>query len=819
MDLFNLYAKVTLDTSDYEKGIGNATQQGNTFFDVLKANLTSQAIISGAKKIADLFVKIGDAALNGYAEYEQLVGGVETLFKESSAKVQKYAENAYKTAGLSANDYMNTVTSFSASLLQSLGNDTEKAAEYADMAITDMSDNANKMGTTMDMIQNAYQGFAKQNYTMLDNLKLGYGGTKQEMERLLEDAEKIQQANGKMVSYSIDSYADMVDAIHVVQTEMGITGTTALEASTTIEGSINSMKAAWSNLMVGVADENADISALTKQFVDSTMTAANNVFPRVEQMIKGVGAAILGLGSEISELDGTAGKIINTIEDIGIAVAAIGAGTALQKLATGFGEAQVKVALLSMEVGKANLAQAALNGTMTIGQTAVALLTGKLKLSTLATAAATKAQTGLNAVMSANPILLVVSALGLLGVAVKKSIDDVDDLADSMVEQAETSEQAEANLAKLQERFAEFEGNPNKWGAEKRQEYLALKQAIAETEEQVVQLQEAEAEASAKAAEAAADPVNIFTQATEQYQQDALALYETFMETYEGIYSKIEGWFGPFDEAATSVETDINKMISAMQSQVEFNTTYSQNLDALKEYGLGGLSEAFQQSGKDGAAYAQAIVTAVEQAGGATSEGGQAIIQNFMEMNEKVTQSQSELAESMALMDGEFESELQSLGETYENTISDLDMGPEARTAATNTFKAFLDGMNSQIPQITSQANSLGGKIRDAIQQGIGKITVSVDAVLSNSATVKGYATGLDYVPYDDFLARLHKGEAVLTAEEAAAWRAGKQTISSESSVNSGSGVSITQYIEAVPQTPAELAAVTAAYFEQARWI
>lgn len=224
------------------------------------------------------------AAVDNYAEYEQLVGGVETLFKQSADVVQKYAANAYKTAGMSANEYMETVTSFSASLLQSLDGDTNAAAEKANLAITDMSDNANKMGTDMELIQNAYRGFAKSNYTMLDNLALGYGGTKEEMQRLLEDAEKISG-----IEYDISSYGDIVDAIHVVQTEMGITGTTAKEASTTISGSVSSMKSAWQNLVTGISDENANLEQLVGNFVDSAITAAGNIAPRIEQVLSGIG--------------------------------------------------------------------------------------------------------------------------------------------------------------------------------------------------------------------------------------------------------------------------------------------------------------------------------------------------------------------------------------------------------------------------------------------------------------------------------------------------------------------------------------------------
>ena len=286
MNVFDLYAKIALDTGDYEKGLEDASGKTSSFADKLKTGLATAAKV-GAAAIGAASAGIAaltKSSIEGYAEYEQLVGGVETLFKQSADVVQQYAANAYKTAGMSANEYMETVTSFSASLLQSLDGDTAAAAEKANLAITDMSDNANKMGTSMDMIQNAYNGFAKQNYTMLDNLKLGYGGTKEEMQRLLDDAEKLSGQK-----FDLSSYGDIVDAIHVVQTEMGITGTTAQEASSTISGSIASMKSAWSNLVTGISDENANLEQLVGNFVDSAITAAGNIAPRIEQVLAGIG--------------------------------------------------------------------------------------------------------------------------------------------------------------------------------------------------------------------------------------------------------------------------------------------------------------------------------------------------------------------------------------------------------------------------------------------------------------------------------------------------------------------------------------------------
>lgn len=272
---------------DMDDAMADGTKKALSFGDVLKANLASDAIVSGVKAMASAIkeagaalIDLGKQSIQGFAEQEQLIGGVDTLFRESSAQVQRYANEAYKTAGLSANQYMETVTSFSASLLQSLGGDTKAAAEKADQAITDMSDNANKMGTDMQSIQNAYQGFAKANYTMLDNLKLGYGGTKEEMQRLLTDAEKLSG-----VKYDLSSYADIVDAIHVVQTEMGITGTTAAEAATTIEGSANAMKSAWSNLITGMSNENLDLGKLVQNVIDSVKSFADNLIPRLQIML------------------------------------------------------------------------------------------------------------------------------------------------------------------------------------------------------------------------------------------------------------------------------------------------------------------------------------------------------------------------------------------------------------------------------------------------------------------------------------------------------------------------------------------------------
>ena len=301
-DLGNEQTDVTNSTDklgDELKETGDEADKSGGKFEKLGGVLKGIGVAMGAVAVAAgaAALKLGKEVISAYADYEQLVGGVDTLFKDASNTVQKNADSAFKTAGMSANEYMETVTGFSASLIQSLGGDTKKAAEIADTAIIDMADNANKMGTNIGDIQNAYQGFAKQNYTMLDNLKLGYGGTKSEMERLLADAEKVSG-----VKYDISSFSDVAQAIHVVQTELGITGTTAKEATETISGSIGGMQSAFGNLLAGLGNPAADITLLMNNLVEAFQNVIKNIVPVIENLVKALPVAFDAILKAIGDL-------------------------------------------------------------------------------------------------------------------------------------------------------------------------------------------------------------------------------------------------------------------------------------------------------------------------------------------------------------------------------------------------------------------------------------------------------------------------------------------------------------------------------------
>lgn len=279
MNLLDLAVKITCDD--------RASGKVDKICDSIKNKLgaAAKAGVAAVAAVGIATIAIGKTALDAYSNYEQLVGGIDTLFKSSSGKMQQYAANAYQTAGVSANRYMEISTSFAAALINSLGGDTEAAANMANTAITDMSDNANKMGTSLETVQEAYMSLSRGNYEMLDSLKLGYGGTKSELERLLSDAEKFSAAQGKVRDFSVDSYSDIVEAIHIVQDEMGITGTTFDEAANTISGSINMAKAAWENWITSFGAEDWDVSETTDALVESIEAAASNIVPRVSEIV------------------------------------------------------------------------------------------------------------------------------------------------------------------------------------------------------------------------------------------------------------------------------------------------------------------------------------------------------------------------------------------------------------------------------------------------------------------------------------------------------------------------------------------------------
>ena len=784
MDVFELTAKIGLDKSEYESGVASAKGSmsdlakgvGNGLKTVAK--IGGAAIAAGAAGVAAL-TKMG---VEGYAQYEQLVGGVETLFKTSQSTVMKYAENAYQTAGMSANEYMETVTSFSASLIQSLGGDTAKAAEVGNMAITDMSDNANKMGTSMEMIQNAYNGFAKGNFTMLDNLKLGYGGTQEEMQRLLEDAEKLSG-----VKYDMSSFADVAEAIHVIQTEMGITGTTAREASSTIEGSISMMKGAWENLVVGMADGNADMKKLTDNFVKSTTTAAKNLLPRIKQTLVGIGNLVGELAPVIVDaLPGLVSAVLPSLLD-----AAIGL---VNSLISAIPE------LVDMIV--TSLAPNLIRGIVTAFSALVAML-----------------PTLIESLVSALPTLIPLLVAGLVDMIVvlctmmPQIIQPIIDYLPEIVV-ALTYALLENLPALISGVGALIMGLvaalPSLMGAMWETITLYWSPVGEWFNTNVIQpvgqfFADLWQGIKDGASTAWAWICEVFTVVGTWIYDNVIApVAQFFVDLWNGIVSAYHTVIDPWIEIVKRIAAIIDESV----------------IQPVKEFFVGLWNDI-----KNGATSAWNKVSEIFSvvAGWFDTTVVQPVKNFFTDMWNGLKNGASKAWEGIKSV---FSSVASFFGDTFQKAWTKVkevfSKGGKVfdgiKEGIVESFKIVVNALITGINKVVKLPFQGLNTILDKIYQ-ITIVGVQPFSWLTWRAPIPEIpklSTGLNYVPYDEYPAFLHRGEAVLTAAQARAWRNG-QAQPAMAGAGAG-GIIINQYIQTVPQTPVEFADATEAYFEQARW-
>lgn len=712
MELFKIFGTIALKgKDDFFKDTDEATSKGKKLASAVGKGLATAAKV-GVAAVTAAASAVGvltKQSLDSYAEYEQLVGGVDTLFGDSSQKVQQYAANAYKTAGMSANEYMATVTSFSASLLQSLGGDTEAAASYADQAITDMSDNANKMGTDMGAIQNAYQGFAKQNYTMLDNLKLGYGGTKTEMERLIADANKVKEANGEMADLSIDSFADVTEAIHIIQNEMGITGTTAAEASSTIQGSVSSMKSAWSNLLTGLADDNAQLDVLINNFAESAKTAAGNVAPRVVQILNGISSLITQMAPMLS----------NAIPLI------------ISQVLPGMVNAGIQLIQSLLQGISQNM------GTVTTGAVSVIMMLANALISNLPTIITVGVQ--------------IITSL-ISGIA-----QNAPQLVPVILEAILTiTSTLLASIPQLLSAGIELIGG----------------------------------------------------------------LGDGLMNGFTQLFPKVGGWIDQ-----NIYQPIKNKISGFLEIGGEFASKLWEGLTSMLTSKFPGLARIFGDATNGTMEEAEAnMETWTPKAETAATNAVNAAAEAVLTSGELIPVDAETPVSAMADIMAQDMSMEEAGSEAVNNTASRMNSAVSTAgfdSAGKTAMTKFITGINSMSSSVMAAVNSIANAAVARMNQALQQIQAM--AAQAN-ASIPSHALGLNYVPYDNYLAYLHKGEAVLTAEEATAWRAGKASSdvavveNSQASGGNNSGWTINQYIETVPQTPVEFAAATEAYFEQARW-
>lgn len=837
IDAANKFDTTMHDTSeavdDVAEAVEDAGDKTNLFADILKANLTSNAITAGAKRLASAIAEVGKMALEGYSDNEQLTDGIKKLYGDAAQAVISNANGAYKSAQMSANSYMSNIMGFSAALVESLNKDQKEAAKVADTALRDVADNANAFGKyTVEELAGVYQALAKGQYQTLDNLMLGFAGTKEGLQQLLDKANELNEEQGIHTQYSIDNFADIVNAIHKVQEEMGIAGTASGEAAGTIEGSTASMKAAWENLATGIADENANIDKLTNDFVDSVVAAGDNVVPRVKQIVTGLGTATTEAISYLRETNSTIGLVITVLEGAADAAVVVGAaftanlaGKTIAGIATNFMEIASALELTTIESGRAAVAQATLSGTFTVSEIAVGVLTGQISL-------ATAAQYAWNTAINANPIGLLAAAVAALTIGIGKATKAHKDFVKELAGEPQTVEEARAKVEELKKQYEEaskarlemFSSDAGFSGGTVEMERLA--EAIKQAEQNLADLQAQEQ----AAAEEAAKPVNVIKAASEEYAATAQSILEDYQNTYTTIYNGLHDAGSAFTNVVEATEIS---WADAM-ANINANTAVLDNMD--ENFAV--ISAAANDAGVNIDGFSQYLASmSTEDAAGVLAalraeldnvEWGSAdatvLFNNLATSINKYAEAGTGTADGLALAVENVKSRMQEAADSYVEKVGDLDQEAAATEAATNTMSGLVSGIDSSTPGVLAKMDSLASQMKSRLTNSFSGFVLTINAKVKGS-NVPGAKSGLDYVPYDDYLVRLHKGEKVLTAEEARAYRAGKSAGASDGADYDGvgfaggsRGVTIIQNIQSVAQTPVELAAATEAYFTQARW-
>lgn len=831
-NVFELFATISLDTDEYERKLKDSENKTSTFADVLKANLASGAIIAGVKKLAGVVADVGKAAYTSYARYEQLAGGAQLMFGDAYDFVAEKARNAYKSVQMSQNDYLQQVNGFATGLKTALGGNVQAAAELADKVITAEADVVAATGNTQEAVQNAFNGIMKSNFTMLDNLQLGITPTKEGFQQLIDKVNEWNAENGEATAYTIDNLADCQAALVDYIEMQGLAGYAANEAAGTIEGSTASMKAAWQNLATGMADSNADMEGLTKDFVDSVFTAGSNIIPRVQQIVTGVGTATAEAISYLRETNSAIDLLVTAFEFAATAATVAGtaigvnmAGKAIANIATIFTANASALAFFTAESGKAAVAEATLNGVFSVSEIAVGVLTGKISL-------ATAAQYAWNTAITANPLGVLAAAVAALAIGIGKATKAHKDFVKELAGEPQTVEEARAKVEELEQQYEEaskarlemFTSDAGFSGDTVEMERLA--EAIKQAKQNLADL-EAQEQA---AAEEAAKPVNVIKAASEEYAATAQSILEDYQNTYTTIYNGLHDVGSAFTSQIEVVKMSWDGLMGNLHGNTEVLQQIDEDFAFIREKAdLAGVSidglGKYLASMSDGekAGFLAGVRKELEDMSGGT-DGLSRKFATLMDGISAYEAAGTETSDGLALAVENVNARMQEAADSYVEKVGDLDQEAAATEAATNTMSGLVAGIDSSTPGVLDKLDSLASQMKSRLTNSFANYTLTIKANIKGS-NVPGAKSGLDYVPYDDYLVRLHKGEKVLTAEEARAYRAGKSAGASGGAdydgvgfAGGGRGVTIIQNINSPVQSEVELAAATEAYFTQARW-
>lgn len=762
MNVYELSASLVLHTDDFEDSLTQAGKQTSAFGDVLKANLVSEAVISGIKKIAGAVLDVGKASLAAYGGYEQLVGGAQLMFGDAYDYINERSKQAYKNVQMSQNDYLRQVNGFATGLKTSMRGNAKAAAELADKIVTAEADVVAATGNSQEAVQNAFNGIMRNNYTMLDNLQLGIVPTKEGFQSLIEKVNEWNEQNGRMTDYTIDNLADCQQALVDYIEMQGLSGYAAMESAGTLQGSVSSVRAAWEDLLsaIGAGDE-AGVKGATDALLESLKTVAGNIVPIVENIFSGFADAFSAAHDRITDTSTAAGAAISAIETLAVGIGTAWAATKLWNIATG-----AAAALLAHPIAAVAIASIAVLATEVT--------------------AAKKAWDQLVDAVRQTPVQE--DNFNSLLYGIKEARLDLNDLHEKgrgyswwdispkRVDLAATVDAEEQNLDKLMEKLRAI--SPEAY------EMLssgASTDEVFQWNKQREELAAAQADAEAKA-QGMVDSAQSFSDSA---QQILASYWNTYNSIYTGLFNAANV-FTQVTEATKFGDEEKNQTgAEELRGNLEANTRFYEQYASDLEYVQGAAADAGvdlsalmeilgSMSTEDAAGAIASVRQELELAG--SGEDRQNVIQNWNSLLQDYSAAVSGATQPLAEAATGVHDQLNALLEEYTKSVEGMDQSEEAVAAAKATLDGLIFGIDQNTSGVRSSLDVLTSEMQSKLQADFADFVLTIQAVVGLSDTPDGsHRSGLDYVPFDGYMAQLHAGERVLTASEASAYRNGNR--------------------------------------------
>lgn len=757
MNVYELSASIVMNTKDYEDSLERAGKKTSAFGDLLKANLVSEAVISGVKKIAGALLDVGKASLAAYGDYEQLVGGAQLMFGDAYDYINERSKQAYKNVQMSQNDYLRQVNGFATGLKTSMRGNAKAAAELADKIVTAEADVVAATGNSQEAVQNAFNGIMKSNFTMLDNLQLGIVPTKEGFQSLIEKVNEWNEQNGRLTNYTIDNLADCQQALVDYIEMQGLSGYAAMEAADTLQGSVSSVKAAWEDLLsaIGTGDEN-NVKNATDALMDSLSAAAENIVPIVKDIFDGFVDAFGEAHQKITDTSTAAGAAISIIETLAVGIGTAMAATKLWNTATATASAILSHPIAAVAIGSIGL----LTTTITAAKKAWDEYVGALyQLDDVNFDSVVMALSGINA--------------------------NINDLFDKR-ERAGFLERfdIDTDILALNERRAQLEALLKSISPEAYDYYSA---GLATPSGLISWYNAQEEMATAEAA--AKEQAQSMVDSAQSFSDSAQQILENYWNTYNSIYTGLFNAANVFTQMteATKFGDEENGKTGAeeLRGNLEANTRFYEQYASDLEYVRGAAADAGvdlsalmeilgSMSTEDAAGAISSVRKELEFAG--SDEGRQSVLQNWDSLLQDYSDAVSEATQPLAEAATGVHDQLNALMEEYTKSIEGMDKSTEAFAAAKATLYGLEFGIDQNTSGVLSSLDVLTSEMQSKLQEDFDDFVLTIQAVVGISDTPDGsHRSGLDYVPFDGYMARLHAGEKVLTAEEASSYRNGNR--------------------------------------------